>query len=135
MYSYPSSGLVKTTSTASSGSGVMLIVALVCAIVGSILVYVLFLRKENEKKYDGFVKWLYNFLQFNTLCIDGILRFTYLFLAIFITVASFAFITEFLTFLIFLVVGNLILRVLYEFSMLVILIHRNVREINEKTKK
>ncbi len=138
MYTYGSSSLVKGASAASSsGNGtVVLIIALVCAIVGSILTFVLFLKKDNESKYTGFVKWLYNFLQFNTLCIDGILKFTYLFLAIFITISSFAVIgSNFLGFLITLVVGNLLLRVCYEFSMLVILIHRNVRELNEKTKK
>ena len=138
MYSYGSSSLVKSTPalTSSSNSSVVMIIALICAIVGSVLVFVLFLRKDNEKKYTGFVKWLYDFLQFNTLTLDIILRFSYLFLAIFITIASFATIgTNFLAFLIELVVGNLLLRVLYEFSMLVILIHRNVRELNEKTKK
>ncbi len=137
MYAYPSSSLVRSASAASTGnSSVVAIVALICAIVGSILVFVLFLRKENESKYTGFVKWLYDFLQFNKLTIDIILRFTYLFLAILITVMSFGLIsTSFLGFLIVLIIGNLVLRVVYEFSMLVILIHRNVRELNEKTKK
>ncbi len=138
MYTYGSSSLVKSAPalTSSSNSSVVMIIALICAIVGSILVFVLFLRKDNEKKYSGFVKWLYDFLQFNTLTLDVILRFSYLFLAIFVTIGSFALIgTNFLAFLIELVVGNLLLRVVYEFSMLVILIHRNVRELNEKTKK
>jgi hypothetical protein len=137
MYTYPSSSLVRSASAASTGnSSVVAIVALICAIVGSILVFVLFLRKDNESKYTGFVKWLYDFLQFNKLTIDIILRFTYLFLAIFITVLSFGLIsTSFLGFLLTLILGNLVLRVVYEFSMLVILIHRNVRELNEKTKK
>lgn len=137
MYAYPSSSLVRSASAAStSNSSVVAIVALVCAIVGSILVFVLFLRKENESKYTGFVKWLYDYLQFNKLTIDIILRFTYLFLAIFITVMSFGLISSsFLGFLLTLILGNLVLRVVYEFSMLVILIHRNVRELNEKTKK
>ena len=137
MYTYPSSSLVRSATTASaSNSSVVAIVALICAIVGSILVFVLFLRKDNESKYTGFVKWLYDYLQFNKLTIDIILRFTYLFLAIFITVTSFGLIsTSFLGFLLTLILGNLVLRVVYEFSMLVILIYRNVRELNEKTKK
>ena len=124
MYAYPSSSLVRSATTASTGnSSVIAIVALVCAIVGSILVFVLFLRKDNESKYTGFVKWLYDFLQFNKL-------------AIFITVLSFGLIsTSFLGFLLFLILGNLVLRVAYEFSMLVILLYRNVRELTEKTKK
>ena len=137
MYAYPSSSLVRSASAAStSNSSVVAIVALICAIVGSILVFVLFLRKENESKYTGFVKWLYDYLQFNKLTIDIILRFTYLFLAIFITVMSFGLISSsFLGFLLTLILGNLVLRVVYEFSMLVILIHRNVRELNEKNRK
>ena len=135
-YSYPSSGSLVTATNSTSGMGVAAIVALICAIVGSILIFVLFLRKENEKNYTGFVKKLYNFLQFNTLCIDYILKFTYLFLAIFITVVSFGMITSsFFGFLLTLVLGNLVLRICYELTMLVILIHRNVRELNEKTKK
>ena len=108
MYAYPSSSLVRSASAAStSNSSVVAIVALICAIVGSILVFVLFLRKDNESKYTGFVKWLYDYLQFNKLTIDIILRFTYLFLAIFITVASFGLIsTSFLGFLLTLILGN-----------------------------
>lgn len=135
-YTYPSSYSLATASSASNSMSIASIVALICAVIGSILIFVLFLRKDNEKKYTGFVKFLYDFLQFNKLCIDGILKFTYLFLAIFISVASFGLISSsFFGFLISLVVGNLVLRILYELTMLVILIHRNVRELNEKTKK
>ena len=135
-YIYPSSYSLATASSASNSMSIAFIVALICAIIGSILIFVLFLRKDNEKKYTGFVKFLYDFLQFNKLCIDGILKFTYLFIAIFITVASFGLISSsFFRFLIVLIVGNLVLRIMYELTMLVILIHRNVRELNEKTKK
>ena len=137
-YGYPSSSLVKsaTAASTSSNSSVVMIIALICAIIGSVLVFVLFLRKENEKKYTGFVKWLYDFLQFNTLTLDAILRFTYLFLAIFITIGSFATIgTNFLAFLVELIIGNILLRVVYEISIILIQIHKNVRELNEKTKK
>lgn len=116
--------------------GTIAIVALVIAIIGAVLTFILFLNKENEKKYTGFTKTLYNFLQFNTLCIDSILKFTYLFLAIFITVLSFgAIANSFLGFLLLLILGNLTLRICYELTMVVILIHRNVREINDRTKK
>lgn len=116
--------------------GTIAIVALVIAIIGAVLTFILFLNKENEKKYTGFTKTLYNFLQFNTLCIDSILKFTYIFLAIFITVLSFgAIANSFLAFLLLLILGNLTLRICYELTMVVILIHRNVREINDRTKK
>ena len=132
----PSISSASSDATAAAGGLVIAaIVGLVVGIIGSVLVFVLFLNKNNENKYEGFVKWLYNFLQFNRLCIEGILKFTYIFLAIFLTVASFGLIsTSFWAFLIVLLVGNLLLRVTYELTMLQILIHRNVRELNEKTK-
>ena len=128
---------ITSTNMSSVNSGVtILIVAFVLAIIGAVLTFILFLNKENEKKYTGFTKTLYNFLQFNTLCIDSILKFTYLFLAIFITILSFGAITSsFISFLIVLIVGNLMLRICYELTMVVILIHRNVRDINNNTKK
>ena len=128
---------ITSTNMSSVNSGVtILIVAFVLAIIGAVLTFILFLNKENEKKYTGFTKTLYNFLQFNTLCIDSILKFTYLFLAIFITILSFGAITSsFISFLIVLIGGNLMLRICYELTMVVILIHRNVRDINNNTKK
>ena len=129
-YIYPSSYSLATASSASNSMSIAFIVALICAIIGSILIFVLFLRKDNEKKYTGFVKFLYDFLQFNKLCIDGILKFTYLFIAIFITVASFGLISSsFFRFLIVLIVGNLVLRMAYEASVMFVNMYENTKEI------
>ncbi len=134
MYTYPSSSLVRSASAASTGnSSVVAIVALICAIVGSILVFVLFLRKDNESKYTGFVKWLYDFLSFKTLTIEMLLKVCYLITAIYLTLISFAFIgTSALLFFGILLLGNLFARIIYEGSLLVILIYKNTKEINEK---
>ena len=113
--------------------GVWGIIALVLAIIGGILVYVLFLNKKNEKKFTGFVKWLYDFLSFKTLTIEMLLKVFYLIGAIFITLYSFAFIgTSALAFFGMLILGNLVLRICYEFSLIAILIYKNVKELNEK---
>ena len=133
-YNYPS--VASSAGSSSTVLAVTTIVALVVAIIGSVLLFVLFLKKDNENKFTGITNWLYNFLQFNKLTIETILKFTYLFLAIFLTVFSFGLIAEsFVAFLFVLVLGNLTLRVTYELIMVQILIHRNVREINEKLKK
>lgn len=133
-YSNPANSLISAPSSSSSSTAAL--VALVCAIVGSILIFALFLKKDNEKNLNQYTKPIYNFLQFNRLCIESILKFIYLFLAIFITVASFGLISSsFFGFLVTLVVGNLLLRVTFELIMITILIHRNVRDINEKMKK
>jgi hypothetical protein len=64
-----------------------------------------------------------------------ILKVTYMISAIFMTLAAFAFITQVLVFFGMLILGNLFLRVMYEFSLVLLSIHGNVVELNEKTKK
>lgn len=121
---------------AADNIGIAAIVGIIIAIIGAVLIVILFLNKENGKKYTGFTKTLYDFLQFNTLCIESILKFTYILFAIFLTILSFGIISSsFIGFLIVLILGNLFLRIGYELTLLTILIHRNVREINEKMKK
>lgn len=122
-----------STVTISGGAGVWVIISAILALVGGILVYVLFLNKKNEKKFTGFVKWLYDFLSFKTLTIEMLLKVFYLIGAIFITLGSFAFIgTSALAFFGMLILGNLLLRIAYEGALLVILIYKNVKELNEK---
>lgn len=59
-------------------------IALLLAIIGGILIYFLFLKKENENKYTGFVKYLYEFLSFKKMWLETILKVSYLILAIYI---------------------------------------------------
>ncbi len=134
MYTYGyTAPKASTTVALSGGAGVWVIISAILALVGGILVYVLFLNKKNENKFTGFVKWLYDFLSFKTLTIEMLLKVFYLIGAIFITLGSFAFIgTSALAFFGMLILGNLVLRVIYEGSLLVILIYKNVKELNEK---
>ena len=125
LYAYPASS--------AAAAGIWLIVALILAIVGGILVYFLFLSKKNEGKFTGFLGWLYDFLSFKKMFLETLLKITYLILAIYITLASFAVIgTNFLAFLIMLVFGNLAVRIVYEFSLILLVICRNTTDINKK---
>lgn len=118
------------------GSSVWLIVSLVLAIVGGILVYFLFLSKKNEGKFTGFLGWLYDFLSFKKMFLEALLKVTYLILAFYVTLSSFALIgSSFLGFLITLVLGNVVVRVIYEFSLLLLVICRNTTDIAKNTKK
>ncbi len=115
------------------GAGIWLIVALVLAIVGGILIYFLFLSKKNEGRFQGFLGWLYDFLSFKKFFLEAVLKITYLVVAIYITLASFAMIaSNFLGFILTLVLGNIFARILYEFSLLILVICRNTTEINAK---
>lgn len=79
---------------------------------------------------------LYEFIKFKKMYITTILKVSYLILAIFITLSSFSLIsTSFVGFLLTLLFGNLILRIAYEFSLVLLSIHENVSEINKKMKK
>ena len=118
------------------GSTVWIILSLILAIVGGILVYCLFLSKKNEGKFKGFLGWLYDFLSFKKMFLEALLKVTYLIVAIYITLSSFALIGDsFLGFLLQLIVGNVVARVAYEFSLILLVICRNTTEIAKNTKK
>lgn len=117
-----------------SGSIVWTIIALILAIVGGILAYFLFVK--NDKPVEGkFLNWLKNFLAFKEMLIEPILKVTYMILAIFITLTSFNLIsTSFVSFLLTLTLGNIFLRVIYEFSLILLMIWKNTNDINKKMK-
>ena len=118
------------------GSSVWMIIALILAIVGGILVYFLFLSKKNEGKFKGFLGWLYDFLSFKKMFLEALLKITYLILAIYVTLSSFALIgTNFFTFLLVLILGNVLVRVIYEFSLILLVICRNTTDIAKNTSK
>lgn len=115
-------------------SVVWLMVSLVLAIVGGVCLYVCFVRKDKELTDPKLVK-LRDFLQFRTLIIEPVLKALYCILAIFITLYSFSMISSsFLGFLMFLIFGNVVVRLGYEGSMIILMIWRNTSEINKKMK-
>ena len=69
------------------------------------------------------------------MLIETILKITYIFMAIFITLSSFALIRlSFLSFLVTLVFGNIITRIIYELILITIMIWKNTAEIKNKLK-
>ncbi len=119
----------------SNSSTTWMIVAFILAIVGGILTYFLFLKKDNNNKFTGFVNYLYEFLSFKKMWLETILKVSYLILTIYITLMSFELISKsFIAFLLTLVFGNIILRVVYELSLILLTICRNTTEINKKLK-
>lgn len=108
-----------------------MIVSAVLAIVGGIVAYALFVMKKNE--FTGFLKWLHDFLNFKTFLIEKVLKVLYMVVAIFITLSSFSFIkVSIASFFMYLVLGNIIARILYEFILMFLTIVSNTTEINKK---
>ena len=129
--SYYSRSLLSTSDAVNSS--VWLIVSIILAVIGGILIYFLFLSKKNEGKFKGFVGWLYDFLSFKKMFMEALLKITYLIVALYITLSSFALIgSNFIGFLAMLIIGNVVARLVYEFSLLLLVICRNTTEMNKK---
>ena len=117
-------------------AGIWVIISFVVALVGGICLYFTVFSDKNENNYTGFMAKLYEFIKFKKMYITTILKVSYLILAIFITLSSFSLIsTSFVGFLLTLLFGNLTLRIVYEFSLVLLSIHENVSQINKKIKK
>jgi len=137
-YDYGTTSTMGSSFGSGMGTGALIwtIVSLVLALVGGIVLYFTVFANKNEEKYKGFMAWLYDFIKFKKLYITTVLKVSYLVGAIFLTLYSFALIgSSFLAFLLTLIVGNLVLRMIYEFSLVLLSIHENVSEINKKLKK
>lgn len=121
-----------TPGYSSGASVVWLIIACVLSIIGGLVIYFTFMKNSNRGKFKGFTKWLYEFLHFRKITVEVILKVTYVIFALMVTLGSFAFIGQsFVAFLLILVFGNLFLRISYEFSMLMIGIWRNTKDISD----
>ena len=67
---------------------------------------------------------------------EALLKITYLIVALYITLSSFVLIgVDFWAFLGTLIIGNVVARLVYEFSLLLLVICRNTTEINKKLSK
>ena len=124
------------TSSAFAEAGIWVIISFILAIIGGILLYVLFTTDKNEGKFKGFLGWVYSFLRFDKMLIEILLKVVYMIGAIFITLASFALIPQsFLSFILMLVFGNVALRLGFEASMVAISIWKNTTVIRENSCK
>ncbi len=116
--------------------GVWIIVSIVIAIIGGIALYFTVFSKQNEKKFTGFLKWCYDFFTFKKMLLETILKVLYLIVALYITLSSFALISvSFLAFLAQLIFGNILARLGFEFSLVLLTICKNTTEINSKMKE
>ena len=99
--------------------------------IGGILAYFLFVKKDL-KLSSPFLTKLKAYFNFETLLIEDLFKLTYVIMAIFTTLFSFTLIsTNFFLFIVYLILGNIIIRIIYEKLMLVLMIWKNTSEINK----
>lgn len=130
MYSVSSFG-----SGLSELQGVMigLIVALILSLIGSLLIYFIFLSRKNEGRFTGFVGWLYDFFSFKKLMLESLLKIIYLFFSLLVTIECIILLfRNFLAGILLLIIGNVLIRISYEFAIIKILVCKNTSEINAK---
>ncbi len=135
-YDYLGSTAMSSGPEMGLGSVIWIFIALIIALVGCFLVYFLFVTKdgkENNKK----LAWLKSYLRFDKMLIETILKIAYINAAICVTLVPLAFIDSFGAFigvLLFIIFGNLIIRVIYELSLIKVMIWKNTTEIKQKLK-
>lgn len=110
------------------------VVSLVIAIIGGVLVYFLFIKGKDLKLSDGLKKFR-DLLDFKIMLIEPILKILYLVFTIFVILTSFNLITtNFLAFLLMLILGPVIIRIIYEASLMLVMIWKNTKIIADNTK-
>ena len=128
-YSYYYRDMLYDTDSAAVG------LAFIVALVVSIIVYFTFLSKRNEGRFTGFTGWLYEVLSFGKLIIEALLKICYMFITIFISIISIVHMKySFIEGLLLLIVLNLLIRVGYECLLMIVMICKNIKEINSKLK-
>ena len=115
---------------------IVTVILFLIALVGGICAYLMFVKSDEEPKDPRLLK-LKEFLSFNKMIIEGLLKATYIIFALFITLYSFQIMigTSFITGLMLLILLNIMLRIGYEASLIVLLIWRNTSDINKKLGK
>ena len=140
--SYGSSSSVASLTGTAAGAGIWLIIAAILAVIGGILVYFLFVRSKNTPK-GKFGAWLKDFLAFKVMWIEPILKVVYYIATIFVILYSFTYFGMFnilggmalLMWLLTIILGPIVVRIIYEMTMMFIMIWHNTRDIAENTKK
>ena len=127
-----------TTTSVSEGVTIWFAIASILAIVGGILIYFLFIKSKNEPK-GKFAKWFKDFLNFRIMILEPILKILYYILTIGVILISFGFLGYggygVLMFFLSLVLGPVLVRVGYEFTIMFVMIWRNTKDIADNTAK
>lgn len=111
------------------------IITLILSIISGVLVYIFFLSPKKENKLSPLLKYLKDFLNFDKMVIETILKIVYLISTIFVILTSFNFIAyDFGLFFLNLILAPIFIRLVYELILINICIWKNTTAINKKMK-
>ena len=111
-------------------------IAVLVAVILGIVLYFTFLKKENEDKFTGWKKTVYDFFCFNKFYTEDIIKLVYVMTtAALVVIGVFMLFFDLATGLILLVLGNVGLRVSYELIMMFVILCRKTVSIDRKLDK
>ena len=132
---YSDVNLLGSSANSVASTGIWTIIALVIAVIGGICLYFTVFSDKKKDAYTGFMAKLYDFVKFKKMFITSFLKIMYIISALFVTLVSFGVIsTSFVAFLGILVIGNIVIRVCYEFSLVLLGIYENTNEMVKNKK-
>lgn len=134
---------------------IFVIVAFVLALAATITAWIMIVPDRKRAGLNKFFQWIHDLFNFKSLWLEKILKFLYIFETLFCVICGFLMIFNFSTYesynysygkfgttthttwngwagILLLVFGPIIVRVIYEFMMIVILQLKNTMEINDK---
>ena len=124
-----------------SSATIVFIISALVSLVCSILVWVLVMPEKKRPTLNAFFTFVSDVFNFRSLLIEKILKFTYLLLTLFAILFGFcAFVVSIsindgraaLIGLLVMILGPIALRLIYELSMMAVLLVKNVIELNNK---
>ena len=116
-----------------AGTLIWTVIAMIIAIAAGIMVYFMFVKdkKEVSKK----LQTLKDLLDFKVMLIEPLLKVLYIISTIFVILLSFGLIsTSFVSFLIFLIFGPIVIRICYELVLIRVMTWKNTQDISESVK-
>lgn len=124
----------------------LFIIAVVLAIISTILLFIFIVPEKKKNRLNGFGKFLHNTFNFKYLIVEKILQALYIFSTCFIILLGFVMLFcvvpdyfgdgEWLggKGILIMILGPIAVRLVYEFLMMAILLIKNVIQINNKLK-
>ena len=110
------------------GKNTWLTIATFIALALAIVCYILFVRPKRNYN-NKFVNYVRNFLNFDELVIEPLVKILYIFVTVYVILSSFSYISvSFWTFLTYLVGGLVAARLVYEIVMVIVGIYKNTKK-------
>lgn len=120
-----------------AAAGILVILAGLFAVAAVVLAYIFIIPEKKRDSLPSFFKAVADLLNFKTLFVEKILQALYIFLSVFAFFLGFLLLfvgMPFFSCLLIMVVYPIIIRLVFEMTMLTIVLVKNVVSINKKLK-